>query len=707
MEAEVIAGSHPYEKWSGSPWEHNRLTETVSEHVHRWSDEGVEMNHVDEAGNSTAKNATGATLEEAIRLQKSGQLDDAEQIYQVLLKENPQNAKAWHFAGVAAYQRGDFLESIERISRAIAIQGDVASFHCNLGLAYRAVNKIDEAIESFQRSLKFRPDNPVAFNNLGVIKLERGEAEDAAFFFRQSAQLRSGDAETRVGLGKALRAQKKLEQAIEQFELALQDDPNYLEGHLGLGLTRRDQGEVEHAIECFHKVIELDPEHAVAHNYLGAALTKLERYEEAEESLRRSIEIDPGKGTTYSNLGVALMEQRRLDEAEEAFEAASSVAPDLTSSLGNLGALYLHQGNYAESIDTLRRALVIQPDNVDAHWNRALAYLSIADFERGWAGYEWRRLRARAKSIRIPKPLWDGSSLGERRLLLHAEQGLGDTIQFIRYAKQIKAWNPNASIILACQKPIVPMLTSCEYLDEVVEQSKEQPLRFDFHAPLLSLPAILGTNDEESIPNEVPYMDADPTLIHEWSDRLERIDGLKVGIGWQGNSKFGGDRERSIPLHHFANLARLDDVRLISLQKGFGVEQIEGKSTVWSDDRLQCNLIDGSSEIGDWQLAAVIELDEQTPPFMETAAIMRNLDLVITSDSAVAHLAGALGVPTWTALPFTADWRWLTERSDSPWYPTMRLFRQRTRGDWNEVFQIQLASALRDFGETNSGMGSK
>lgn len=658
------------------------------------------MNAVSKSDRFQPGDSCDSALEKGLRLQKAGRLSEAEQIYQDLLRGNPQHAKAWHYAGVVAYQQGNHSEAIERISRAIAIRGDDASFHCNLGLAYRAVNRIDEAVESFERSLKFRPDNAVAFNNLGVIKLERGEAEDAAFCFRQSSQLTEGSPETRVGLGKALRAQGKLEQAIEQFELALREDPKHVDAQLGLGRTWLDQMELEKAVACFRQVIELQPDHAEACNYLGSTLTSLEDYEEAERWLRRAIELDPNNGAALSNLGVALMEQRRLDEAEKAFAAANAASPDLANSLANLGALYLHQGRYTESIAMLRRALVIKPDHVDAHWNRSLSYLTVGDFEQGWAEYEWRRLRRATRQVNIPKPLWDGGSLGSRRLLLHAEQGLGDTIQFVRYAKQIKSTHPNAQIILACQKPLVPLLSRCEFLDEVYEQSKDQPLRFHLHAPLMSLPAILGSNDEESIPNEVPYLKVDQPLIEAWSGKLERIQAVKVGIVWQGNKKFASDRERSIPLEHFAHLARLDGVELISLQKGHGVEQIESKRTPWKDDRLSCEEIETGSTSEPWRLVTIEGLDEPSPPFMETAALIRNLDLVIACDTAIGHLAGALGMPVWTALPLVADWRWQTGRGDSPWYPTMQLFRQKTRGDWREVFETQLAPGLKKLAKT-------
>jgi hypothetical protein len=313
----------------------------------------------------------------------------------------------------------------------------------------------------------------------------------------------------------------------------------------------------------------------------------------------------------------------------------------------------------------------LKPDYPEAHANHAHACLQAGDWRRGWVEYEWRRKTKPCSPSRFSQPLWSGESLAGKTILLHAEQGLGDTIQFVRYAPLVKRYD--ARVIVECQKPLLRLLAGCPGIDRLIGEGEELPA-FDVQAPLMSLPAILNTT-LENMPADVPYIFAAPELVARWRERLGSIEGFKIGISWQGNPRFPGDRFRSIPLRCFAALARLPGVRLISLQKGAGREQL----VEVRDDFPVVDLAD--------------ELDEEAGPFMDRAAVMKNLDLVVTSDTAIAHLAGALGVPAWVALKFAADWRWLLDRSDSPWYPSMRLFRQQTRGDWSQVF-ARMADAL-------------
>jgi hypothetical protein len=293
-------------------------------------------------------------------------------------------------------------------------------------------------------------------------------------------------------------------------------------------------------------------------------------------------------------------------------------------------------------------------------------WLLKGDFEQGLVEYEWR-WRARLKPL-VPcpyqRPYWDGGPLEGKTLLLHAEQGLGDTIQFIRYAAVAR--ERGARVVLGCPKPLLRILRSCRFLDRLVEEITPA-LDFDVYCPLMSLPGVLKTT-LESVPAEVPYLFASQELVQKWRERLGSLEGFKIGIGWQGSPTYVGDRWRSIPLRSFAPLAEMAGIRLVSLQKTAGREQL--------------------AELGDRFPVADFaeEMDEAAGPFMDTAAMMTQLDLVITSDTAIAHLAGALGVAVWVALPLVPDWRWLLDRSDNPWYPTMRLFRQQEPGDWTGVF---------------------
>ncbi len=305
----------------------------------------------------------------------------------------------------------------------------------------------------------------------------------------------------------------------------------------------------------------------------------------------------------------------------------------------------------------------LKPDYAEAHYNRSFVYLARGQLAEGWQGYRWRFRCKDYKGRRFDVPLWDGSPLGDRTLLVHAEQGLGDTLHFIRYLKLVH--QAGGRVYVEVQPALAPLLKSSG-ITGVIPGGATLP-RFDLHVPLLSLPGVLGTT-LETVPADVPYLAADPRLLKHWRGQLRGVTGYKVGIVWQGNPEYSLDQFRSIPLREFAPLADVPDVHLLSLQKTHGLEQL-------ADAAGQFSVIELGSK-----------LDQTGGAFMDTAAVICNLDLVVTSDTATAHLAGGLGVPVWVALSHAPEWRWMLDREDSPWYPTMRLFRQSRQGDWSDVF---------------------
>jgi hypothetical protein len=304
-----------------------------------------------------------------------------------------------------------------------------------------------------------------------------------------------------------------------------------------------------------------------------------------------------------------------------------------------------------------------------------LAFLVRGDFERGWQENEARWQCKDFNPRNFKPPRWDGGSLEGRRILLHAEQGFGDTFQFVRYARLVKE-ERGGRVILWCPRPLAPLMNQCPYLDKVTIEGEKLP-EFDCHLPLLSSPKLFGTT-LATVPCQTPYLYAKPDLIQSWREELSYIQAFRIGINWQGNPRYRGDRHRSIPLEQFAPLAKVPGVRLVSLQKGLGTEQIDKVAGKLSVTTLGAHR------------------DEAAGAFMDTAAVLMNLDLIVSSDTSLVHLAGGLGVPIWIALPWAADWRWLLQREDVPWYPTMRLFRQREPGDWTEVF-TRIANELQGF----------
>ncbi len=378
--------------------------------------------------------------------------------------------------------------------------------------------------------------------------------------------------------------------------------------------------------------------------------------------------------------GLAWLAKRDLPRAVASYREAVRIRPDFAEAHSNLGMALLALGDTAAALDSFHAALRIKPDFAPAHLNRAAAWLRAGKWHEGCQEFEWRRLCEPYRLDLPATPLWDGSPGANRCLLLCAEGGAGDTIQFVRYAPLVRA--RCGSVILQCQAPLAPLLARAAGIDRLIAGGEPLP-EHHAHAPLMSLPLMLGSTPE-TIPAKAPYLFADSALIQTWQGRLAAYNGFKVGISWQGNPSYAVDRLRSVPLERFAALAGVPGVTLFSLQKGCGTEQLAAAGPAL-----------GVVDLGPG-------FDVAAGAFMDTAAVMRSLDLVVTSDTAIAHLAGALGVPVWVALSTCADWRWLEERADSPWYPTMRLFRQSRPGDWEELFgRIAAELAAVSSGEGN------
>jgi Flp pilus assembly protein TadD len=460
-------------------------------------------------------------------------------------------------------------------------------------------------------------------------------------------------------------AERYLRRAIE----LLSDNPVF---HHNLSLVYRQLGRFPLAVECCRRAVELAPQMPELHNSLGIALRDAGDSSAAMASLQRAIELRPTYADAHYNRGALLAERHLLAEAEAEYRLAIQYAPQDSEPYNNLGALVQLQGRYAEAMSLFEQALRCRPDSVNAHRNRGLLNLLHGKFLQGWGDYEWRWRMSDAQRPLFAGALWQGQDFRGRTVLLWCEQGIGDTIQFIRYAPWVK--QHGARVLVACSPRLHPLLSTAPGIDRLVDE-RAGGETFDFYIPLLTLPSVAGTT-VETIPAATSYLAAEPDRVAQWHQKLGDYRGFKVGIAWQGNPTFKGDYYRSVPLSCFAPLAACQGVQLFSLQKNFGREQLD---------------VPG-------QPASIVDLgttlDETTGTFVETAAVMRNLDLVISTDTAIAHLAGAMGVPVWVALPLDPNWRWLLAREDCPWYPSMRLFRQTSLGTWSDVF-ANMADQLR------------
>jgi len=497
---------------------------------------------------------------------------------------------------------------------------------------HHKAGRLPQAAALYREVLAIDGAHADSLHLLGLIDLQSGRNESAAEHIAQAIAIRPKQATYHSDLGTALKNLGHFAEAESAYRAALQLQPDLTAAHYNLGVLLRSQGRLEEAIACYRAVVRLAPDHIQAHN----------------------------------NMGVALKNLSRLDEAEACFATALRLKPDYTAALSNLGFILMYTGRIAEAEASYREIVRREPQNPEAHTNLAHLLLLAGRLPEGWSEYEWRGRALAAHGGRLPfaQPQWTGARIPDRVLLIHAEQGLGDTLQFCRYVPLIA---DRARVVLAVQPPLVSLLRNLEGAERVVAMSDALPA-FDYHSPLLSLPRILDTT-LDTIPACTSYLKVDDALTSIWARRMGERKGLRIGLTWAGNPRLhlagasATDRRRSIPLEAFAPLADLRGVQWISLQK--------------DAPAMHATQVPQGIQL--------LDLMEQVSDFGDTAAIISNLDLVISVDTSVVHLAGALGKPIWLLNRFDTCWRWLLDRDDSPWYPTLRQFRQNAPGDWESV----------------------
>jgi tetratricopeptide (TPR) repeat protein len=576
-------------------------------------------------------------LQRALALHQRGQLPQAEELYGAVLTSQPDNFDALHLYGVLMHQRQQHAEALALIAKALRSNTRSAPAYSNYGSVLAILNRHEEALASFDKAAALAPDYAEAYFNRGNTLIKLGRVEDALASYGKALTLRPRYAEALIGQGNALYARERFIDALASFERVLAIVPNYAEIHNNCG----------NALWCLRRPIE-----AIA------------RYDAA-------LAIKPDYAEAHNNRGNALLDLNRTDDALASFEQALARKPDYPDALVNRGNALRDLNRDDEALASFDRALALSPQMAEAHWNKALLQLSRGEYEAGWPGYEWRWRRGGAVPRDFAQPQWRGETLTGKTILLHAEQGFGDTVQFARYVPMVAGLG--AKIILEVPDRLQPLLNGIDGVVALVSRGDALPT-FDLHCPLLSLPFVFGTT-LATIPAPVPYLRAPAARIEAWRARLPQTGKPRVGIVWSGKSSHNNDHNRSIALSRLAPLMAVPGIEFVSLQREYR-----------DADRVALG-----------NFPALLRLDETLADFADTAAVVAQLDLVIAVDTAVAHLAGALDKPVWILLPYVVDWRWLLGRDDSPWYPSARLFRQPQIGDWDSVI-TRLASRLAQQG---------
>jgi tetratricopeptide (TPR) repeat protein len=644
-----------------------------------------------------------------LRLHQGGQFEQAQAVYRQALADYPNDPDVLSLLGAVCINLRQWDDAERHLDAALRLAPDHFAAHDNRGVLLARQNRFTEAVVSFQNAVELNPQSAATWQNLAAALVRTGEADRAIDALRQVIRLdpnalrahqelvpllaaRNCQAEAAqhqqaiVGLkpddprahfdwATLLVESGRFDEAMLEYRETLRLDPKSTGAYVNLANLVGRQGKFDEAVQLFDRAIELSPDFAAAYANLASVLTRQGRLAEAEVALATAIRLKPGLSEAHNNLGIVHGERAEFAQAADSYRRALALKPDDPEIIYNLGIALLKQQEVGEAIAHFERAIAMRPDYGEAHHNRSAALLLSNDYGQGLAEYEWRFRSRDFPPARFRWPRWDGSSLDGKTIVLCAEQGLGDTIQFVRYAPMVR--QRGARVIVECQAPLHAILARTQGIDAWMSPADSPPTA-DCCAPLMSLPYLLGTT-YATIPAEIPYVFADPERVTHWRERVGEIDGYKVGIVWQGNNQCPGDSWRSIPLRDFAPLAAVAGVRLVNLQKGAGIEQLDALRESW-------RVVDFGPQ-----------LDTAAGAFMDTAAVMQNLDLVITCDTAAAHLAGAMGLPVWVALPFVPDWRWGLARADTPWYPSMRLFRQSRWGQWRDLFEgiaQELASSM-------------
>lgn len=625
---------------------------------------------------------TNSTLHQAVALHQQGNIQCAEHLYREILSTQPSHFDALHLLGVVEYQKGKLDAALDYLNQALALNTTHPSAFFNRANVLQALQRDLDAIQDYEKTLKINENHAQAAYQLGFLLQKSKRYEAAVERYEQALALNPTDAQIHFNRGVSLQALERLQEAIESYDNTLALEPEHAKALNNRATALMNLGQLEQALDNYTRSVAIDAHFAESQYNHGTALQALKRWQEALASYERAIALEPTNIKALSNSGTIWQELGQPERAIENYDRILAFEPDHVETLTNKGTALMEMRRTQEAFACYDQALALNPDHVNTHWNKSLALLLQGDFANGWPQYEWRwRLPEHQKILKhFHQPQWSGrEDLHGKTIFIYAEQGLGDTLQFCRYAGLLA--ERGAKVILGAQPELYPLLNTQSGVLLHLQTGQKVPT-FDYHCPLLSLPLAFGT-ELDSIPSSTPYLAADPTRVLAWAQKLSATQKpptnvwarlkeklkrqsptLKIGLVWSGSSIHKNDRNRSIALAALAPLMGLR-AQFFSLQKEISAAD---------QATLQAH-----PDITNW--------GEHFNDFADTAAAIELMDLVIAVDTSTAHLAGAMGKPVWILLPFSPDWRWLLDRDDSPWYPSARLFRQKEHGNWGPVIE--------------------
>jgi tetratricopeptide (TPR) repeat protein len=592
----------------------------------------------------TQKNSVKAQtkMQQAMAFHQQGQLVKAQALYEEIIKVEPTHFQALNLLGMVAAQANNLSKAFDLISQSIALKSDYAEAYCNLGNVLQGLGQLEKAIINYDQAIALKPDYADAYFSRGV----------------------------------ALKNLQHLDAAIASYDQAIFFNSKHVAAYYNRGNVLKELGQLTEAVASYNQVILLKTDHLDAYYNCGVALYGLKQFDAAINSYDQVIELKPLDADAYYNRGVALNALGHLTAAIASYDQAIAIRPAYAEVYINRGVALKSLGQFDAAIASYDKALSFNPDNTEGHWNKSILNLLRGNFAQGWQDYEWRWKRDASlpKNSGLSQPLWLGKeSLNDKVILLHSEQGLGDTLQFCRYVKLVS--DLGARVVLTVPKPLLGLLSELDGVDQLVAKGSALPA-FDFHCPLLSLPLAFKTH-LDNIPHPPHYLTSNASKVVQWQTKLGSKTKPRVGLVWSGSTTLINDHNRSILLADLVKHLPVD-FQYVSLQKE--VRDVD-LSTLQSHPDIS-------------------HFENDLNDFSDTAALCEAMDVIVSVDTSVAHLAGALGKRVWVLLPFDPDWRWLLDRTDSPWYPSAKLYRQAKIGDWEGVFHRLGADLVQAFKPT-------
>lgn len=626
---------------------------------------------------SRSAQSTGeAGFERAKALISQGQWQSALEALRAAVSADPNHAEAHVYLGNVLRQLNQPEAARLAYDRAIAVNPTYVEAHYNRASTLHQLGQLMAALDSYAAALSVNPSFVEAHLRRGSLLLTLGQPATAEASYRHAIALRPDDAEAHAGLGLALMALSQLESAILSFDRAMELKPDFARALGNRAEAEAKLGRLESARSSYQRAVLLSANDAGLHFNQGVFLSDCKDWHGAIESYRTVIALEPDHAEAYCNLGLVEHETGQADAAMENYSRALAINPRLATAFNNRGNLFRSRKEFAQAMMDYEQAIALEPNFAEAHFNIGQLALLQGNFAAGWPEYEWRSRIREALTFpprNFPQPAWDGKRpLRGRSILLHAEQGLGDTIQFCRYVSRVA--DLGARVSLEVQPSLADLLTGLDGVAQLVRYG-EPPPPADYHCPLMSLPRILETT-LDTIPRKTPYLRAEPHKVARWNEHLGPRTSPRIGLAWSGNPHLANDHNRSVPLARW----------IAHLPKGF--DYICLQNEIRAADRQSLP-----------SFGHITSVESQLKNFTDTAALLETLDLVISVDTSLAHLSGAMAKKTWILLPFLPDWRWLLDRADSPWYPTATLYRQPTAGDWDSVLSELGRNLVKTFSD--------